>query len=239
MYKEFSKIYDYFMENCEYDFWINQIYEILDKYKKNEGTLIDIGCGTGEMLCRFSQKYESVGLDLSVEMLTIAKKKMKNLPSPCLLFHGDMVDFNCGKKFDIAVSLFDTVNHLSSNEDLEQHLKTVKSNLNREGIYIFDIIDREFMTLMFPNRLFLDNRKKITVIWEHEIENGIDFIDATYFLKNKMGTYDKMTEVYEKKIFTDEEIKNAIKKSGLVFKELVINEKIAGKRQFYVVKNEE
>ena len=31
MYKEFSKIYDYFMENCEYDFWINQIYEILDK----------------------------------------------------------------------------------------------------------------------------------------------------------------------------------------------------------------
>lgn len=236
MYKNFSKIYDYFMEHCEYELWINQIYTLLKKYEKETGTLIDIGCGTGEMLKKFSEKYRCVGLDLSEGMLKIANKKLKD--KNVALFQGDMVLFDVGSKFDIGVSLFDTVNHLISNEDLTQHLCTVKDILNPGGIYIFDVIDREFMNKMFQGGVFVDNRKKISVIWEHEVENGLDYIDATYFMKNKMGTYDKLEETYEKKIFTEAEIKEAIKSSKLILKEIVLNKEIAGERSFYVVMNE-
>ncbi|MGL5049413.1 MAG: class I SAM-dependent DNA methyltransferase [Fusobacteriaceae bacterium] len=236
MYKNFSKVYDYFMEHCEYELWIDQIYFVLNKYEKESGTLIDIGCGTGSMLQEFSNKYSCVGLDLSEKMLEIAHKKLKK--KKVALFKGDMVLFDVGSKFDIAVSLFDTVNHLTSNEDLLQHLCTVKATLNSGGIYIFDVIDRNFMNKMFKGGVFADNRKKMSVIWEHEIQNDLDYIDATYFVKNKMGTYDKLEETYEKKIFTEEEIKDAIKASNLTLKEVVLNKEIAGERNFYVVMNE-
>ena len=134
------------------------------------------------------------------------------------------------------ISLFDTVNHMVSVEELESHLESVLNSLNNGGVYIFDIVDREFMDTMFPGGLFVDNRKDITCIWEHEIEEGIDYIDATYFLKNSRGSWDKLTESYSKKIFTHNEIEESVKKVGLTLVKRVINDKIAGKRFVYLLK---
>ena len=55
------------------------------------------------------------------------------------------------------------------------------------------------MNEMFLNDLFVDDRKDLTCIWEHEIEEGIDYIDATYFIKNSKGSFDKVCESYGKK----------------------------------------
>ncbi|MGL5124263.1 MAG: class I SAM-dependent DNA methyltransferase [Fusobacteriaceae bacterium] len=235
MYKNFSKIYDDFMENCEYKEWIKQIYEILEKYNKQQGSLIDIGCGTGEMLKIFSEKYNCSGMDISEEMLKIAYKKLKG--KNISFFQGDMRDFNTWNKYDIAVSLFDTVNHITSLEDLISHLNSVKKQLKDDGIYIFDVIDRNFMNEMFKGGVHVDKRKNLTVIWEHDVEDGIDYIDATYYVKNKSNTFDKLEEYYEKKIFTEEEIKKCVQESKLILEEIVENKDIAGTRYFYVIKN--
>ena len=69
-----------------------------------------------------------------------------------------------------------------------------------------------------------------------EIEEGIDYIDATYFLKNSRGSWDKLTESYSKKIFTHNEIEESVKKVGLTLVKRVINDKIAGKRFVYLLK---
>lgn len=127
-----------------------------------------------------TKNYQCDGMDLSEEMLKIAQRKLKH--REVRLFLGDMVEFDTGYKYDIMVSLFDTVNHMVSVEELESHLESVLNSLNNGGVYIFDIVDREFMDTMFLGT-FVDNRKDITCIWEHEIEEGIDYIDATYFLK--------------------------------------------------------
>ena len=49
--------------------------------------------------------------------------------------------------------------------------RQVERSLKDNGVYIFDIVDREFMNEMFPNDLFVDDRKDLTCIWEHEIED--------------------------------------------------------------------
>lgn len=237
MYKNFSKVYDYFMEHCDYGQWTNQIYDIFNKYKKESGNLLDIGCGTGEMGLRFSDKFRYSGLDLSEDMLRLANKKLKRLDIQ--LYQADMVNFRMPERFDAAVALFDTINHLTSNDELTSHFICMKETLKEDGIYIFDLIDREFMNKMFPGGTFVDIRNKITVIWEHEHQDGIDYIDATYFVKNKAGAYDKLTEGYEKKIFTLEEVEMSLKKSGMKLLEVVENKEIAGKRYFYVVTPDE
>ena len=123
------------------------------------------------------------------------------------------------------VALFDTVNHILSTEELTSHFISVKNSLKDEGVYIFDVVDREFMEMMFPNDLFVDNRKDLTCIWEHEIEEGIDYIDATYFVKNSKGM-----------IFTEKEIEDSVKESGLKLIRIIENNEIAGKRNVYLLK---
>ena len=234
MYKIFSKLYDKFMKYSDYGAWENQMEELIKEGKPNGNTLLDIGCGTGELLLRMAKNYKCDGMDLSEDMLKIAFKKLKHREVG--LFLGNMIDFDTGKTYDIMVSLFDTVNHILTLDELECHLKSVYKSLNPNGIYIFDVVDRKFMNEMFPNDLFVDNRKDLTCIWEHEIDGGIDYIDATYFLKNSRGSWDKFTESYTKKIFTEDEIKKSVLNANLKLIKILINDKIAGKRNIYLLK---
>ncbi|QNM14678.1 MULTISPECIES: class I SAM-dependent methyltransferase [Fusobacterium] len=234
MYKIFSKLYDKFMKYSDYGAWENQMEELIKEGKPNGNTLLDIGCGTGELLLRMAKNYKCDGMDLSEDMLKIAFKKLKHREVG--LFLGNMIDFDTGKTYDIMVSLFDTVNHILTLDELECHFKSVYKSLNPNGIYIFDVVDRKFMNEMFPNDLFVDNRKDLTCIWEHEIDGGIDYIDATYFLKNSRGSWDKFTESYTKKIFTEDEIKKSVLNANLKLIKILINDKIAGKRNIYLLK---
>lgn len=235
MYKKFAPIYDLFMEHCDYDNWKHQVYEILDKNNVKNGELLDIGCGTGELLLKVCERFHSSGLDISEEMLKLARKKLQRYNVE--LYKENMVKFDLKKKFDVAIALFDTVNHILKYEDLVEHLKTVKKHLKQDGLYIFDVVNRKFMDEMFPSNYYVDKREKITIIWEHSNLGGIDCIESTYFIKNEDGNYTKSEEIYMKKIFSDLDIIEAIKAAELVFVDRIINKEIAGERSFFVLKN--
>ncbi|WP_297406393.1 class I SAM-dependent methyltransferase [uncultured Cetobacterium sp.] len=233
-YKNFSKVYDKFMQHCNYDEWADLIKKIISESDVSGKNLLDLGCGTGETLLRLKDDFQCTGLDLSTDMLTIANKKLKN--KNVKLFAGDMRAFDTGEKYDIIVSLFDTVNHLTTIEDLEELMICIKNNLNPGGIYIFDVINREFMNMMFPGGVYYDDRKDMTIIWEHFQEDEIDVIEAVYFVKNRAGHYEKLKEMYEKRIFTHKEIENILEKYNLNLLRVGKDDRIAGERFFYVVK---
>ena len=238
MYKNFSKVYDKFMEICDYTEWVKVLEGYIDEYNPKGIKILDLGCGTGSTLAKINERYKCSGLDLSEEMLKRAKVKLKGKDVP--LFLGDMREFDTGEKYDIIFSFFDTVNHLTSTEDLMDLFNSVRNSLNNGGIYVFDVVDREFMDKMFANDVYADNRKDFAVIWEHfyDEEENIDQIEATYFVKNKNRTFDRLTEYYEKRIFTENEIFNCSKNAQLSLVKYEKNDKIAGKRFFYVLKNE-
>lgn len=237
MYKNFSKVYDKFMEICDYNEWVSLLENYIKDYNQSGNKILDLGCGTGETLVRLSEKYQCSGLDLSEGMLKKAKIKLKGKNVP--LFLGDMREFDTNEKYDVIYSFFDTVNHLTSLEDLNDLFNSVKNSLKENGIYIFDVVDREFMEKMFPNDIYADSRKDFAMIWEHfyDEEENLDQIEASYFIKNKNGTYDRLNEFYEKRIFTHKEIEDCVKNSGLSLEKCEENQDLAGKRYFYILKN--
>lgn len=236
-YKNFAKIYDKFMKYCDYDEWVELVEENVRNSNVKGKKLLDLGCGTGEMLKRLCKNFECSGLDLSEGMLTVANKKLKG--KKVKLFLGDMREFDTGERYDIIISLFDTVNHLTSLEDLNDLMKNIKKVLNSEGIFIFDIITENFIKEMFPGEIFFDDRDDMCVIWEHYKDEEIDVIDAIYFVKNKKGDYKKFNETYEKRVFTKDEICKIIEKNKLNLLCISKNDRIAGERFLYVLKNDE
>lgn len=93
--------------------------------------MLELGCGTGELLKRFQKEYHCHGLDISEHMLKVAQEKLGAQKVP--LFLGDMVDFDTGERYDIILSIFDTVNHIIDMIDLKRHFRSVFANLNPGG----------------------------------------------------------------------------------------------------------
>ena len=48
-YTSFAQVYDLFMDNVPYEEWSQYIIGLLKEYGICEGTVIDLGCGTGKI----------------------------------------------------------------------------------------------------------------------------------------------------------------------------------------------
>ena len=94
-------------------------------------TLLDVGCGRGELMEKF-QKYdiECDGIDLSELMVQKAKQKGLNAE------HKPICEVD--KKYDAVVAVFDVLNFITP-EELESFIDCVHEVLNNDGIFVFDI----------------------------------------------------------------------------------------------------
>jgi len=103
--------------------------EVLYNYEVK--TLLDLGCGKGDLMKTFEQYgVECEGIDLSP--LMVQKAKANGLKAE----HKSICEVD--KKYDAIVSVFDVVNFVSPSE-LYDFLACVHKALNDDGIFVFDI----------------------------------------------------------------------------------------------------
>jgi SAM-dependent methyltransferase len=97
----------------------------------NVRTLLHLGCGGGRNDFTFLKHFEVTGLDISEEMLALAKK----LNPAAEYIIGDMRSTRLGRTFDCVAAL-DSVNYMKSEEDLARLFRTAYEHLNPGGIFI-------------------------------------------------------------------------------------------------------
>jgi SAM-dependent methyltransferase len=99
--------------------------------------LLDICCGTGylaDILTR--QGYQVTGIDTSEEMISLARASVPGAEFDV----ADARQFQFPRKFDGAVSTFDSVNHLLTVEDLSAMFRHTAQALKRGGAFAFDAL---------------------------------------------------------------------------------------------------
>ena len=139
-YTSFAMVYDTFMDNVPYEEWAVYLQELLKEYQIEEGLVLDLGCGTGtmtELLADYG--YDMIGVDNSEEMLEIAfEKRMQSGHDGILYLLQDMRDFELYGTVKAVVSICESVNYITEEEELEQVFRLVNNYLDPGGIFIFD-----------------------------------------------------------------------------------------------------
>ena len=93
-YTGLAALYDIFMDNIPYNKWYVYLKSLLVEYNINNGIILDLGCGTGNMTEFLSSDgYDKIGIDNSEEMLNIAMEKACNKELNILYLLQDMREF--------------------------------------------------------------------------------------------------------------------------------------------------
>ena len=72
----FADVYDTLTSNIDYNELAGYYDRIITSHGGKRGILLDLACGTGSMSMQFSALgYDVIGVDLSTEMLSVAKEK--------------------------------------------------------------------------------------------------------------------------------------------------------------------
>ena len=75
-YRDFAFVYDELMDDVDYDGWVNYIEQIIKNENAEVKNILELACGTGNITIPLAKKnYDIAGIDISDEMLNVARSK--------------------------------------------------------------------------------------------------------------------------------------------------------------------
>ncbi len=218
-YTEFANVYDMFMDNVPYEDWGKYLISLLRKYRVEDGLVLELGCGTGNITEILAQAgYDMIGVDNSDEMLSIAIEKKYESGHDILYLNQDMREFELYGTVRAVVSICDSMNYITESDDLLQVFRLVNNYLDIEGIFIFDMNTISKYQQMGESTI-AENRDNGSFIWENYYDENtkINEYDLTLYIEDEGGKYDRYQETHLQRGYTVADVKELIEKSGMEY----------------------
>ena len=213
IYSVFAKYYDNFMDHVNYDEWVNFVLnQYHKKFKKSPQSILELGCGTGNISTRLVKKGLNVdAADVSPEMLKIASQK----PFKPKLFRADVLS-PIKKKYDFILLLFDSMNYLLKDEEILQLFENVQQSLNDDGMFIFDISTKKNCEKNFDGFIDIKDSEDEYIVHQSDLDysSNIQTTKLTFFLK-KGYLFTREDEIHKQKIYKADKIISLISESNL------------------------
>lgn len=160
-YKKFSYYYDEAVSSIDYQLWL----QFLEPYLTPQASILDLACGSGTLAILLKlQGYAVEGLDLSEEILDIAKEKAKINHLTIPFYKADMTSFTLPKKYDMITCFFDSVNFLKNKKQLKALFSSVLKHLKPNGFFIFDIFSKT-MLKEYKDNLITEENPTYQMTW--------------------------------------------------------------------------
>jgi len=239
-YGNFAFLYDALTDDVEYEKRCDYLEKIFKKHLEYQPELIaDLGCGTGTVCTILSDRgYDMIGIDSSEMMLGEAFRKKGE--RQILYLNQDMTSFELYGTVDVFLSMLDSLNYITSLEELEDIFALVKNYLNPGGIFVFDINTPYKYEQVLSDNTFTYDDKDIFYVWENSFDGEYcDFL-INFFVKEG-EKYTRFTEEHTQRCHTFKEMVDIIEKSGLqlegVYNDLTFDDPTqTSERIFFVLK---
>jgi 2-polyprenyl-3-methyl-5-hydroxy-6-metoxy-1,4-benzoquinol methylase len=191
--------------------------EFFKSFLPENGSLLDLGCGTGTILREMATLgYGGLGVDQSEQFIKYANEHAKDLANISFIC-SKMHQFETKKKFDLAISIFVSLNY-TEYEEIPLIFRKVKTNLKPGGCFVIDIghmlnfvesyqpyiIAKHSHENIFITRFITHTIKPHAAIWGH---------DETILVSNS-GKFEMYHEHYDQQVLKVNELIYFLKESG-------------------------
>ena len=170
-YINFAYIYDELTSDIGYEKIADFIEEIFKRYLNRKPELVaDLACGTGTMCnIMFDRGYDMIGIDLSPDMLNVAKKKSegKNI----LYLNQDISQFELYGTVDVFLCLLDSLNYITDIKMLDELFWRIDNYLNPGGIFIFDVNSPYKFNNILSDNIYTYDSENAYYTWENEFDS--------------------------------------------------------------------
>lgn len=136
MYERSAAFYDA-VSAARHDYTIEaeQVRAWIQSRKRSPGnSLLDVACGTGAYLPHFRRYFVVEGLDLSADMLSIARQRNPQTP----LHQGDLVEFDLRRQFDAVVCLGSAIGYARTVHRMRQAIQGMAHHVVEGGVVIVE-----------------------------------------------------------------------------------------------------
>lgn len=171
-----------FEAECDFIEWCLKNISGIDKRRKKY-SFLELGAGPSRHVREFAARgWRAVALDLSKEMLEFAEEEAFKEGVQIETVLADMSSFKIKEKVDVVATLMESISHLTTNEQMISHFKSVAKALKPGGVYIIEATHPQFF---FP--------EKEANVWTSK--KGKTKVEVTFGLPS--DNYNSITQVWD------------------------------------------
>lgn len=212
-YSAFSDHYDSLTANVDHTSMANFISELLKEIKPDCSLVADLACGTGSIsVCLDALGYDVIGVDISPEMLSVAREKS---PADILYLCQSLDELDLFGTIDAAVCCLDSINHIIDEDELQQAFDRVSLFLEPDGVFIFDVNSVYKHTNLLADNCFVYELDDVFCVWQNSTDDEL-FTDICldFFIPDGV-VYHRQSEQFTERAYPTEMLKQMLSKSGL------------------------
>lgn len=189
--------------------------------EQERNLVAELGCGTGSFTLTMAKRgYDIIGIDMSAEMLDIARNKSAEAGFDIMYLEQDMRELDLYCTAGTILSVCDSINYLLEDEDVIETFKLVNNFLFPKGVFIFDFNTLHKYRDVIGDVTIAENREDCSFIWDnyYHDEEHINEYDLTIFYRaGEDGMFKRSVETHYQRGYTLDEMKTFVEKSGLRF----------------------
>ena len=212
-----AEIYDELMEEEFYRRMVGYLERVFERYSIRPGRALDLACGTGRFSIYLAKKGWAVtGLDISGQMLSVARRRTKDAGLNIKFIRGDMVNLKADEGYDLATCFYDSINYILDETKLSKFFKRVKKALSPAGYFVFDINTlrglRDYWDTNLRRRIFPSGESLWMTRWDED--TNINTLKVTASFKGKNCSFKRLTEVHRERGYPNETVADLLEKAG-------------------------
>lgn len=214
-YGVFAEFYDSLTSDVGYSGRTDYILSLFQRFGSNPNTLIDLACGTGGFSLEFCRRGIAVtGVDMSSDMLSVARNKALEQNAELLLVCQRAEELELAETAGGAVCCLDSVNHITDPQALESAFSRLSNYIEKGGLFVFDINSIYKHREILGDNTFVYETDDVYLVWRNELIDDRDVNLYLDFFVYNGESYDRYSEDFSERGYTEDEIKILLEKSG-------------------------
>ena len=215
-YTDFAYVYDALMKrDVDYEKWADYIENLFDICGVNPELVCDVACGTGGMTLPLARRgYDMTGVDVSEDMLNVAREKAEGLN--ILFLNQSMTKIDLYGTMGAFLCMIDGINYVLSPKSLLQFFTRIKTCfMDSRAPFIFDISSEYKLKNIIGSNTFVHSEKDIFYTWQNRwIEKKrLSDMFLTFFVREDK-VYRRFEERHLQRAWSKEEITYLLRKAG-------------------------